>query len=109
LAPYEKAIRSVLRIVEPEQSFTASGSIVVGAIQCEFDLSGTVDVAAERARLEKDLATAERDRETARVKLDNADFMAKAPEKVVATIKARLEETTADIARITEQLNKLPG
>ena len=109
LAPYEKAIRSVLRIVEPERSFTASGSIVVGAIQCEFDLSGTVDVAAERARLEKDLATAEKDRETARVKLDNADFMAKAPEKVVATIKARLEETTADIARITEQLNKLPG
>jgi hypothetical protein len=35
--------------------------------------------------------------------------MAKAPEKVVATIKARLEETDRDIERITDQLNKLPG
>jgi valyl-tRNA synthetase len=109
LAPFEKAIRSVLRVIEPTESFTASGSIIVGAISCEFDLSGTVDVAAERARLEKDLVAAQKDRETARVKLDNADFMAKAPEKVVSTIKARLEETDRDIARITEQLQKLPG
>ena len=109
LAPYEKAIRSVLRITDPAENFTVSGSIVAGSINCEFDLSGTVDVAAERARLEKDLATVEKDRETARVKLDNADFMAKAPEKVVTTIKARLEETDRDIARITEQLKKLPG
>ncbi len=109
LAPYEKAIRSVLRIIEPTETFSVSGSIVVGSVNCEFDLSGTVDVAAERARLEKDLATAQKDRETARVKLDNSDFMAKAPEKVVATIKARLEETDRDIERITDQLNKLPG
>jgi valyl-tRNA synthetase len=109
LAPFEKAIRSVLRVIEPTESFAASGSIIVGAISCEFDLSGTVDVAAERARLEKDLVAAQKDRETARVKLDNADFMAKAPEKVVSTIKARLEETDRDIARITEQLQKLPG
>jgi valyl-tRNA synthetase len=43
------------------------------------------------------------------VKLDNADFMAKAPEKVVVTIKSRLEECDREIARITEQLSKLPG
>jgi valyl-tRNA synthetase len=43
------------------------------------------------------------------VKLDNADFMAKAPEKVVTTIKARLGECDREIARITEQLSKLPG
>ena len=109
LAPFEQAIRGVLRITSPESSFTPSGSILVGSMRCEFDLSGTVDVAAERARLQKDLATAEKDRETARVKLDNGDFMAKAPEKVVATIKSRLEECDRDIARITEQLSKLPG
>ena len=109
LAPFERAIRGVLRVTHPDATFSASGSILVANIKCEFDLSGTVDVAAERARLMKDLATAEKDRDTAKVKLDNADFMAKAPEKVVTTIKARLEETTSEIARITEQLNKLPG
>ena len=104
-----RAIRGVLRVTSPDATFGASGSIQVANIKCEFDLSGTVDAAAERARLMKDLATAEKDRDTAKVKLDNADFMAKAPEKVVTTIKARLEETTSEIARITEQLNKLPG
>jgi valyl-tRNA synthetase len=109
LAPFEQAIRGVLRITSPESSFTPSGSILVGSMRCEFDLSGTVDVVAERARLQKDLASVEKDRETARVKLDNGEFMAKAPEKVVATIKARLEECDRDIARITEQLSKLSG
>ena len=109
IAPFESAIRGVLRISTPESAFSVSGSILVASIKCEFDLSGTVDVAAERARLQKDLATAEKDRATAKVKLDNADFMAKAPEKVVATITARLEECDRDIARITEQLSKLPG
>ena len=108
ISQFEQAIRNVLKINVPDGSFSASGSILVGAITCEFDLSGTVDVVAERTRLQKDLATAEKDRETARVKLDNADFMAKAPEKVVATIKARLAETDLEIARITEQLSKLP-
>ena len=109
IAPFESAIRGVLRISAPESTFSTSGSILVASIKCEFDLSGTVDVAAERARLQKDLAVAEKDRATAKVKLDNADFMAKAPEKVVATITARLEECDRDIARITEQLSKLPG
>ncbi|MFM8253957.1 MAG: valine--tRNA ligase, partial [Actinomycetota bacterium] len=108
ISPFEQAIRSVLKITVPDSSFSASGSILVGEITCEFDLSGTVDVAAERTRLQKDLATAEKDRETARVKLDNGDFIAKAPEKVVATIKARLAETDQEIARITDQLSKLP-
>jgi len=108
ISPFEQAIRSVLKITVPDSSFSASGSILVGETTCEFDLSGTVDVAAERTRLQKDLATAEKDRETARVKLDNGDFMAKAPEKVVATIKARLAETDQEIARITDQLSKLP-
>ena len=109
IAPFESAVRGVLRISAPERTFSVSGSILVASIKCEFDLSGTVDVAAERARLQKDLAVAEKDRATAKVKLDNADFMAKAPEKVVATITARLEECDRDIARITEQLSKLPG
>ena len=109
IAPFESAVRGVLRISAPESTFSVSGSILVASIKCEFDLSGTVDVAAERARLQKDLAVAEKDRATAKVKLDNADFMAKAPEKVVATITARLEECDRDIARITEQLSKLPG
>jgi valyl-tRNA synthetase len=42
-----------------------------------------LNVAAERARLTKDLATAKKDLETANVKLNNQGFMAKAPAEVV--------------------------
>ena len=74
----------------------------------EFDLTGAIDLAAERARLSKDLSTAQKDRDTAKVKLDNEGFMAKAPMEVVTEIRARLQETTADIERLTALLEKLP-
>ena len=73
----------------------------------ELDLSGTVDVAAERTRLAKDLATAQKDLKTAEVKLNNEGFMAKAPADVVKEIKERLAVTTSDIERITAQLAAL--
>jgi valyl-tRNA synthetase len=63
---------------------------------------------AERARLEKDLITATKDKQTAEVKLSNQGFMAKAPADVVVEIRERLEKTTADIERITAALAGLP-
>jgi valyl-tRNA synthetase len=87
---------------------TASAQIEVGTARVDFDLTGAVDVAAERARLTKDLAQAQKDQQTAKVKLDNEGFMAKAPIEVVQEIRQRLTETTADIERISAQLASLP-
>jgi valyl-tRNA synthetase len=87
--------------------FTPSASVEIGSMKVELDLSGTVDVVAERARLEKDLATAQKDMKTAEVKLSNEGFMAKAPENVVAEIKERMAATSGDIERITAQLAAL--
>ena len=106
---FEPALRSVLKLSEPESAFAPSASLAIGAVKIDLDLSGTVDVDAERARLTKDLATASKDRETAISKLENADFMAKAPEKVVATIKDRLATCDAEISRINERLSALAG
>jgi valyl-tRNA synthetase len=106
---FEPALRSVLKLSAPESSFAPSASLAIGAVKIDLDLSGTVDVDAERARLNKDLATASKDRETAISKLENADFMAKAPEKVVATIKDRLAICDAEISRINERLSALAG
>ena len=66
-----------------------------------------MDVVAERARLEKDLVTAQKDMKTAEVKLGNEGFMAKAPANVVTEIKERMAATSADIERITAQLAAL--
>ncbi|HEX7405058.1 MAG TPA: hypothetical protein VF307_03945 [Candidatus Nanopelagicaceae bacterium] len=100
-------MRFVLRIDQPEPDFVPSASVEIGKVKIELDLTGTVDVGAERARLTKDLATAQKDRESAQVKLTNENFMAKAPAAVVTEIKERLIKTDEDIARITSQLEKL--
>ena len=106
LADYEAALRFVVKCEGREGNFTAK--VEVANVVIEFDLTGAIDLAAERARLSKDLSTAQKDRDTAKVKLDNEGFMAKAPMEVVTEIRARLQETTADIERLTALLEKLP-
>ena len=102
---YASAMAFLLKLELTE--FTPSASVEIGAMKVELDLSGTVDVVAERARLEKDLATAQKDMKTAEVKLSNEGFMAKAPADVVTEIKERMAATSADIERITAQLAAL--
>ena len=106
LSEFEASLRQVCRI-EPITG-SASAAIEVGKVKIEFDLTGAIDVVAERARLTKDLATAEKDRTTAKVKLENEGFMAKAPIEVVQEIRERLTQTSADIESITAQLAALP-
>ena len=106
LADYEAALRFIVKCEGSDGNFTAK--VEVANVVIEFDLTGAIDLAAERARLSKDLSTAQRDRDTAKVKLDNEGFMAKAPMEVVTEIRARLQETTADIERLTALLEKLP-
>jgi valyl-tRNA synthetase len=107
LSDYEASLRQVCRI-EPITG-SSSAAIEVGKVKVEFDLTGAIDVVAERARLTKDLATAEKDRATAKVKLENEGFMAKAPIEVVQEIRERLTQTSADIESITAQLAALPS
>ena len=102
---YQSAMAFLLKLELVE--LTPSASVEIGDMKVELDLSGTVDVVAERARLEKDLIAAQKDLKTAEIKLNNEGFMAKAPANVVAEIKERLAVTTADIERITAQLAAL--
>jgi valyl-tRNA synthetase len=106
LADYESALRFIVKCEGSEGNFTAK--VEAANVVIEFDLTGAIDLVAERARLSKDLAIAQKDRDTAKVKLDNEGFMAKAPMEVVSEIRARLAETSADIERLTALLEKLP-
>jgi valyl-tRNA synthetase len=74
-----------------------------------LDLSGAIDVPAERARLTKDLEAAQKAKSVAETKLGNPAFTGKAPEQVISTMRARLTAAEADIARITGQLEALPS
>jgi len=107
IADYSSAMAFVLRLELGE--ITPSAKVEIGSVKVEFDLTGSIDVVAERARLEKDLAAAIKDKQTAEVKLNNDGFMAKAPESVVVEIRERLLKTSSDIERLTAQLGALPS
>ncbi|TDD43947.1 valine--tRNA ligase [Saccharopolyspora elongata] len=113
LADHVPAVQSLARVTEPADGFTSSASIEVGLaggnVSVELDLSGAVDVAAERKRLAKDLAVAEKELAGTDKKLNNPAFLDKAPADVVEKIKARRETAQADIARINARLAALPG
>jgi valyl-tRNA synthetase len=106
IAKYASAMAFLVRMELGE--INASAKCEAAGVVVEFDLTGSIDVVAERQRLEKDLATATKDKQTAEVKLNNQGFMAKAPENVVVEIRERLEKTTSDIERITAALAGLP-
>ena len=106
LSDYEGSLRHIVKCESSSGNFTAKTQ--VGQVVIEFDLTSAIDLVAERARLSKDLQTAQKDRDTAKIKLDNEGFMAKAPMEVVTEIRQRLAQTTEDIARLTALLEKLP-
>ncbi|MFI6601659.1 valine--tRNA ligase [Nonomuraea sp. NPDC050536] len=107
VAAQEGAIRALLRLTEPGDTFAATASFTVAGVNVEIDTAGAIDVVAERKRLEKDLAAARKEAAQVAAKLGNEQFMAKAPEDVVAKVRARAEQSEADIARLEAQLSAL--
>lgn len=111
LAAQVPAVRSLARLTEPGEEFAATAAIEVrlsgATVTVELDTSGTVDVAAERARLGKDLAVAEKELAGTSAKLGNEAFLAKAPAAVVEKITARRQIAEEEIARITARLQEL--
>lgn len=108
LAAHEAAIRQVLRLQAAGEDFHATATLPVAGATVELDLSGTIDVVAERKRLTKDRDAAEKEKQQAVAKLGNEAFLAKAPDNVVDKIRGRLSKAEADIERITAQLAALP-
>ncbi len=111
-APHVEEVRTLARLsgLTPVDAAPEGWlPVVAGGRTLALDLSGTVDVAAERGRLERDLATAEKERAAASVKLANESFTAKAPPAVVAKIRDRLAAAEAELLRITAQLDRLPA
>jgi valyl-tRNA synthetase len=109
LAHHEPLIRALVRLDQPGEEFQATATLAVtGAVTVALDTSGAIDLVAERVRLRKDAAAAEKEVAGCRAKLSNEAFVAKAPDAVVAKVKERLAAAEADLARIAAALDRLP-
>ena len=83
--------------------------LATGTVTVRLDLSGVIDVDAERKRLAKDLAAAEKELAQCDAKLGNPKFADRAPADVVAKITARRDTARADMERLTGRLAGLPA
>jgi valyl-tRNA synthetase len=70
-------------------------------------LQGVIDIAAEKARLEKELARVGSDIARIDAKLANPDFIARAPEDVVEGEREKREEAETWRLKIIEALERL--
>jgi len=113
LGGHRAAIATLVRLTEPDEGFAATATLEValagGGVHVEIDTSGAIDVAAERARLGRDLAVAEKELAQAEKKLGNEAFIAKAPAAIVDGIRARHATAVADVERINARLAALPA
>ena len=84
-----------------------SAQIVVGEATFALELVGLIDVAAEKSRLERELAKAQAEAAKAETKLANADFVARAKPEVIEENRSRLVLFRAEIGRLLAALKRL--
>jgi valyl-tRNA synthetase len=83
--------------------------LVVRGEVAALPLKGLIDVAAEKARLEKEMSKVEADIKRVDAKLNNPAFVEKAPEEIIDGEKEKREEAEGRRAKILEALERLKG
>ena len=97
-----------LASVETEDSSPpGSAPFVIGEATGALSIAEFIDLAAERARLDKEISSHAADIERTAKKLANADFVARAPEEVVNDNRERLAEARNAKARLEAAKSRL--
>lgn len=104
-------LKSLARLSEVElvEKLPQLGAPVQVVGSTELMLHIEIDVAAERARLDKEIQRLEGEIAKAQAKLSNESFVARAPAKVVEQEKERVAQFGETLGRVREQLEKLPA
>ena len=90
-----------------DQEGPESATALIGEMRLLIPMAGLIDKEAELARLEKELDRKRADLERTGKKLDNPDFVEKAPAAVVEKEKARAEDMETAIKQLEGQLQKI--
>ncbi len=110
-APYLAALArlaDVRTVADLAQSAQGAAAPVAVVGEYRLMLVIEVDVAAERERLGREIARLEGEIRKAEGKLGNENFVARAPAAVVAQERERLEGFAGTLAKVREQLARLP-
>jgi len=84
-----------------------AAQIVVGGVTYAFPLAGAIDLDAERARLSKAVAAAEKDRDSLAARLGNISFTERAKPEAVEKARADHDARAAEAERLRAALVRL--
>ena len=107
---WSDVIKRMARLSEISFADRAPGGSVQLLVRGEvasLPLKGVIDLSAEKARLDKELAKADADIKRVDAKLANEKFVANAPEEVVEEEKEKREAASARKAKILEAMERL--
>ncbi len=114
LARGQRWAEAIARMARASEFGALVGEVPRGAVQMALDeativvpLADVIDLAVERSRLQKERARAAGEAEKLARKLDNADFVARAPDEVVEENRERLAASLAEAARIDAALLRI--
>ncbi|MFN3377294.1 MAG: class I tRNA ligase family protein, partial [Burkholderiaceae bacterium] len=100
---------SEVKVFDDEAAWAAAAQAAPVAVvgEARLCLHMEIDVAAEKARLSKEVARLEGEIAKASGKLSNQAFVAKAPPAVIAQEQQRVADFTATLGRLRDQLARL--
>ncbi|MGV3455956.1 valine--tRNA ligase, partial [Sphingomonas sp.] len=103
------ALARLARVEHAEGEAPAGGAlqIVVDEATYVLPLEGVIDLDAERARLTKAIAAAEKERDSLNARLSNPAFAEKAKPEAVEKARADHAEKSAEAARLSAALGRL--
>lgn len=96
-----------ITILKTDEKIPPTASAMLGKLRILIPLAGLIDVAAETARLQKEIAKLNTELERSQAKLANENYVAKAPAEVVAKEKSRVAEIQNTLTNYQQQLAQL--
>jgi valyl-tRNA synthetase len=104
----ENGARVTVTLLASGGHVAQSAKALIGSdVEVVMALAGLVDIEAEKARIGKEIGKAEKDIAGLEKKLENQDFLARAPEDVVTEQRARLSDEQARRQRLIDALAAL--
>ncbi|OGO91449.1 MAG: valine--tRNA ligase [Coxiella sp. RIFCSPHIGHO2_12_FULL_42_15] len=108
IASFDYYIKTLAKVsdigwAKPDENLQATATCLIGTLEIHIPLTDLIDKNAELSRLNKEIEKLEKEFEKSSQKLNNANYINKAPEEIVSKEKKRLEQTKLTLKKLREQ------
>ncbi len=109
---YEMLLTSLAKLssiewLDASKTLPASATALCNQLEMYIPLAGLIDVDAEKKRLQKEIDKLEKDLEKSETKLNNPNFVDRAPKEVVATERERVLQMKVTVNKLIKTLTTL--